>query len=334
MHPVLRAKSTRYHLTARTLPVTAALIVGLGATVILLGSAPSFAAGTYSTTTSVNVRTGPGTGYQVIGTEPGGAQFTLVCQWQGGTSIGGNATWDEVTFTANGLTGAITDFDTTTPSWNSYAPGTGPCGSPQGTVHSLGGVDMQRACNTQYPGQGLQAVATNANSAYSWQCTKPGVSRGVDVTAECQTQYGNGAVSGVSNPASAWSWYCHWPVGRTLSYDSGVAGQCVYWTIYKFDQYDGLYPDTLDPADNGNARYLATNAVYNGWAVSSTPHVNSIAVFQPGANGAGQDGHVAWVTSISGGYITVSEMNFTYGLGKSDTRTLIPASSVQYVMAP
>jgi hypothetical protein len=31
------------------------------------------AAGTYSTTAFVNVRSGPGTGYQLIGTEPGGA---------------------------------------------------------------------------------------------------------------------------------------------------------------------------------------------------------------------------------------------------------------------
>jgi hypothetical protein len=183
----------------------AASAVGFAATMIVAGAAPSFAAGTYSTTASVNVRSGPGTGYSVTGTEPNGAQFTLLCQWQGGTNIGGNATWDDVTF-ANGLTGAITDYYTTTPSWNSYAPGTGACGSTQVVMHSLGGVNMQQACNTQYPGQGLNAVATNAGSAYSWQCERPGVSRGIDVTAECATQYGNGAVSAVANPASAWSW--------------------------------------------------------------------------------------------------------------------------------
>jgi surface antigen len=299
----------------------------------VLSAPPSFAAGTYSTTAAVNVRSGPGTGNQLIGTEPSGAQFTLQCQWQGGTSVGGNATWDDVTF-ANGLTGAITDYDTTTPSWNSYAPGTGPCGSAQGAVHSLGGVDMQRACDTQYPGDGLKAVATNVNSAYSWQCAGPGISLGINVTSECGTQYGNGAVAAVTNPASAWSWYCHWSIGRTLTYDSGAAGQCVWWAISEFHQFDGLYPDTLDPANNGNAMYLATNAAYNGWTVSSTPQVNSIAVFQPGANGAGTAGHVAWVTSVSGPYITVSEMNFTYGLGNTDNRTLIPASSVQYILAP
>ena len=43
--------------------------------------------------------------------------------------------------------------DATTPSGNSYAPGTGACGSgspaPPTSSGSLGGVDMQRACDTQ-----------------------------------------------------------------------------------------------------------------------------------------------------------------------------------------
>ena len=122
-------------------------------------------------------------------------------------------------------------------------------------------------------------------------------------------------------------------IGRTLTYDSGAAGQCVWWAINEFHQYDGLYPDTLDPADNGNAMYLATNAAYNGWTVSSTPQVNSIAVFQPGANGAGAVGHVAWVTSVSGPDTTVSEMDFPNPY-ITDIRTFIPASSVQYILAP
>src|SRR5260370_14360787 len=151
---------------------------------IALWAAPSYAAGTYRTTTTVNVRSGPGTGSAVIGSEPTGAPFTLLCQWQGSTSIGGNSTWDKVTF-GNGLTGAISDDLTTTPSFNSYAPGTGACGvstAPAPSGGSLGGVDMQRACNTQYPGRGLQATATNVNSAYSWQCAGAGVSLGINVS--------------------------------------------------------------------------------------------------------------------------------------------------------
>lgn len=300
---------------------------------VVLWAGPSFAAGTYRTTTSVNVRSGPGTGSSVIGTEPSGATFTLNCQWQGSTNIGGNSTWDDVTF-ANGVTGAITDFDTTTPSWNSYAPGTGPCGStPIVTLHSLGGVNMQQACNIQY-GRGLTAVATNANSAYSWQCQRPGVSRGINVTAECAVQYGNGAVADVTNPDSAWSWYCHWSVGRTVTSNTATVGQCVWWALNEFHQYDGLYPNTIDSAaNNGNAMYLAANAAFNGWTVSSTPRADSIAVFQPGVNGALADGHVAWVTSVSSPYITISEMDAPNPF-VTDTRTFIPASSVQYILAP
>ena len=198
----------------------------------LWAAAPSFAAGTYRTTTAVNVRSGPGTGSPIIGTEPAGATFTLLCQWQGSTNIGGNSTWDDVTF-AGGPTGAITDYDTTTPSWNSYAPDTGPCGStpaPPPSGGSLGGVNMQQACNTQY-GNGLTAVATNANSAYSWQCVGAGVSRGIDVTAECVTQYGYGAIAAVSNPASAWSWYCRWNTTSQMQ-------NAVSWATAQLGQYE------------------------------------------------------------------------------------------------
>ena len=74
---------------------------------------------------------------------------------------------------------------------------------------------MQEACNLQYKGQNLKAVATKTSgtgSAYSWQCTGPGVSKGISVNAECQAQYGYGAVSAVSNPDSPYSWYCYWNI--------------------------------------------------------------------------------------------------------------------------
>jgi hypothetical protein len=106
--------------------------VGLGLT------APPASAATYSTTAVVNVRTGPSTSYGVITTMPSGASFQLLCQWQGGTSVNGNQTWDEVRF-GNGVVGAISDYYTTTPSWNSYVPGTGDCGSIT--------VQMQNAAN-------------------------------------------------------------------------------------------------------------------------------------------------------------------------------------------
>lgn len=111
-----------------TARVVALALAGLSLAGILVAIAarPAAAAGTYSTTAVVNVRTGPGTGYALIKSVPSGATFTLLCQWQGGTNINGNATWDEVRF-SNGVVGAITDYWTNTPSWNNFAPGTGAC---------------------------------------------------------------------------------------------------------------------------------------------------------------------------------------------------------------
>jgi uncharacterized protein YraI len=113
-----------------------AAVVALLVSALLLpgGLGIAQAAGTYTVVSdTLTVRTGPGTGYTAIGTVYKGAGFTLLCQWQGGTNVGGNATWDKVTF-SNGLTGAISDYWTSTPSFNSYAPGTGDCNTTTTTA--------------------------------------------------------------------------------------------------------------------------------------------------------------------------------------------------------
>ena len=268
----------------------------LAIAIIAATAAPSFAVGTFSTTASVNVRTGPGTGYPSIGTEPSGAQFTLNCQWQGGTSVNGTATWDNVRF-ANGLTGAITDYYTTTPSWNSYAPGTGACGSssPPPPSNSLGGVDMQLACNTQY-GPGLTAVATNVNSAYSWQCVGPGISRGIDVTAECRTQYGYGAISAVSNPASAWSWYCHWNITNQMqaavSWATSQLGQYKMSNGTYWSGYCEMFAEQAESSPFYGSAYLDYQAEANARRIhtDTNPPPGALVFYGPGADG---NGHVA-----------------------------------------
>jgi surface antigen len=122
--------------------------------------------------------------------------------------------------------------------------------------------------------------------------------------------------------------------GRTLTYDEGVPGYCTWWAIDQFHEYTGLYPDFSDPANDGDAGYWATDAAYNGWTVTSTPRVGSIAVFPPGVNGAEPDGHVAWVTAVSAPQITITEMNGPAGWDVVDTRILTPAPSVTYILAP
>jgi surface antigen len=126
-------------------------------------------------------------------------------------------------------------------------------------------------------------------------------------------------------PSGAW--------GRTVSYNEGAPGQCTWWAINEFHAFTGVYPNLVAPGNNGNAMYWAGNATYNGWTVSTTPRANSIAVFPAGINGAGSVGHVAWVTSVQGSDITVTEMNYR-AWDQVDTRVLVPASSVRYILAP
>ena len=110
--------------------------------------------------------------------------------------------------------------------------------------------------------------------------------------------------------------------GLTLSSNPGASGQCTSWAENEFHQFFGVYPDTLGP-NNGNAMYWGMNAQANGWTVTTQPQPDSIVVFQPGVDGAGSVGHVAWVTAVSGSNISVSEMDFP-NPGVVTTRTNIP----------
>jgi surface antigen len=126
-------------------------------------------------------------------------------------------------------------------------------------------------------------------------------------------------------PSAAW--------GATVTYNEGGAGQCTWWAINEFHVFTGRYPDLTRPGNTGDAKYWAGNAAYRGWTVTATPRVDSIVVFPAGVNGAGSYGHVAWVTAVSGSTITITEMNYA-AWNRVDTRTLVPAGSVRYILAP
>jgi len=117
--------------------------------------------------------------------------------------------------------------------------------------------------------------------------------------------------------------------GATINYNEGYAGSCVYYVMDRFHQMTGVYPKAF-----GDARYLATGAAASGWTVSSKPRVNSVAIFQPGQNGAGgPTGHAAWVEQVSGTQIYVSEMNAPNAY-QITHRWLTPVSGVQYIYVP
>lgn len=104
---------------ARLVVAASALAVPL----VGLASQPASASVRYAAVgDGVALRSGPGTQYSVLQRVNNGTPLDIVCQIQGGTNIGGNATWDK-------LTGGqwVADYFTTSPSFNSYAPGLGDC---------------------------------------------------------------------------------------------------------------------------------------------------------------------------------------------------------------
>lgn len=78
------------------------------------------------------------------------------------------------------------------------------------------------------------------------------------------------------------------------------------------------------PGSWGNARTWYGNAQIAGYGVGSAPRPGAIAW-----TGAGYYGHVAYVESVSGGMVTVSEMNYN-GWNRVSSRT-VPASSFRYI---
>jgi surface antigen len=79
------------------------------------------------------------------------------------------------------------------------------------------------------------------------------------------------------------------------------------------------------PSNWGNANQWYYNAQASGFSVGSTPVAGAIAW-----TGAGYYGHVAYVESVSGNNVTISEMNFNGNWDKVTYRT-VSASSFLYI---
>lgn len=73
---------------------------------------------------------------------------------------------------------------------------------------------------------------------------------------------------------------------------------------------------------NGGYGWIAA-AQSSGFATGSAPAAGAIAV---------ESGHVAYVESVSGGYVNISEMNYAGGIGVVHYRT-VPASAFSYIYA-
>ena len=114
------------------------------------------------------------------------------------------------------------------------------------------------------------------------------------------------------------------PVAQTPNYNTDMtavpgnsyyAGQCTWYV-----------KNTLPWVGNfwGNANQWAASAAAAGRLVDSNPTVGSVAVFMQGVAGASSYGHVAVVTGVNGGMVTISEMN-AQGEYVVSSRTISPA---------
>ena len=130
----------------------------------------------------------------------------------------------------------------------------------------------------------------------------------------------------------------HRAVGQTQATNPvsnpAYAGQCTWAVEELWHQATGSYL-----AESGDAWQWADVAANYGWTVTTTPSVRSIVVFPRGVAGAHTTtGHVSWVTAVTqhndGTYIDVTEMNWTYGPGNWDTRTLKTEAGLTYILAP
>lgn len=200
------------------------VVVGVAAAVILPSGAAQALGGFHTSGNSVRVRATASTQASQISFIPAaGTAIDIACQTAGQTvSLAGWGTspiWDKL----NGYGGGyISDLFVRETAYARFDPRLPQCGaspapaaSNQAPASLGGGVNMQGACDAQYPGQGLTATATDSKNAYSWKCVGSGVSRGIDVASQCRAQYGAGAVAAVANPASAWTWYCYTPASSS-----------------------------------------------------------------------------------------------------------------------
>jgi len=124
--------------------------------------------------------------------------------------------------------------------------------------------------------------------------------------------------------------------GNLLGGGSGdhfAFGNCTFWAALRYHQLTGHWVPWV-----GNAYQWAYGAQQAGWIVSSSPHVPSIIVLQPGVQGAGWLGHVAIVEKInSDGSVYTSDMNwYTNGGGwdRVSYYTFSIGSGVSFVWHP
>lgn len=103
------------------------------------------------------------------------------------------------------------------------------------------------------------------------------------------------------------------PMARgTSAGNSYTWGQCTWYV-------KNMRPDL--PNNLGNGGSWVANAAAQGLPTGSAPRVGAVAE---------EPGHVAYVEAVSGGMISISEMNYAGGVGQVHRRT-VPAANYRYI---
>ena len=118
--------------------------------------------------------------------------------------------------------------------------------------------------------------------------------------------------------------------GSRASRNWATPGQCTWGALSKWYQSEGYYPGGW----TGNAMTWDSGARAAGYTVSGTPRARSILVMEAGVHGSSGVGHVGWVTGVSGGRVTIVEMNALAGAYNYNTRTLTDGPGMKYIYAP
>jgi hypothetical protein len=84
---------------------------------------------------------------------------------------------------------------------------------PAHAATRLGGIDMQAACNNQYPGEGRLARVL-VNTVYGWKCVTgvvPVAPGNISTWQQCQVQFGanRGVYSSYTTYNNPYSWGCY-----------------------------------------------------------------------------------------------------------------------------
>lgn len=130
--------------------------------------------------------------------------------------------------------------------------------------------------------------------------------------------------------------------GRTVDHnplDGAYEGYCTWGAQEQIHAHTGYYIKAL----TGNAETWAGQAEAAGWTVVTDARPHSIAVFDSAL--VGGVGHVAWVDSVNGNTLTITEMNTGYGgsdangyrttgFHQFDTRTVQAVPGISYILIP